>query len=418
MAKPSATLTWANDSTYVSGPFIGAFTKLNNPFGATSGEIPGSGVVSQFYNANMNLLGLWSQWADAGTFLPDVSAHIVETSTLGNAGIASVTLGGTASVQNPLTITDNATTSALIAGTNSGTGFGVLCTVAGDLAAFRGTSSSATGPVFEAQNLSSTGVGFRAQTSLGTAFKGIVTSGTGLEIDFTSGEGANIAGTTGLGLRVNTTTGNAAQFTTTGGYAVVVEGDVATPQKAGLRLVPQQGDPSIQQPGDVWYNGNIDTLEYREGLVAKSTWSTQSGFTEGFNFSDSYETLFINTEVDLLTCSLLAPNEPRKVGYVEIAWTVHLRHGTLGGFVLSVPIVRIYDDNAGVKICEKTLYWRWNAPPEAPDMGSFSWKQRFLLPGTGERTYRMTIEDTNADRLRVAYRDISIKGVFDTATTP
>lgn len=188
MAKPTSTFLWAQDELYSSGPFVGAKTKLIDAFGASQGAIPGEGIVAQFYNSNMATIGSWTGWLFDGSSAAGLVAHIVETDADGEAALGSLVLGGTASVANPLTITDNSTTTALINASNTGTGFGILVSVTGDLAAIRATGQSSTGSVIEALNLSGTGIGVKSQVSTGgTAIKAIATTGVAIDSTATTG---------------------------------------------------------------------------------------------------------------------------------------------------------------------------------------------------------------------------------------
>jgi len=188
MAKPTTTFVWASDELYTSGPFPGQKTKLINALGASEGAIPGEGIVAQFYNYNMAALGSWTGWLFDGSPDADLTAHIVETDSTGESALASLVLGGTASVANPLTITDNSTTTALINASNTGTGFGILVSVTGDLAAIRATGQSSTGSVIEALNISAPGIGIKSQVSTGgTAIKAVATTGVAIESTATTG---------------------------------------------------------------------------------------------------------------------------------------------------------------------------------------------------------------------------------------
>lgn len=356
MAKPTQTLSWATDPTYTSGPFPGSLTKLSDPFGPTEGSIPGEGVVSQFYNYNLNLLGQWTSWLDEGTFDPDLTAHIVETNADGTTAVAALSLGSTASTTYPLTITEN-NTNILINATNNGTGFGFVCQVAGDLAAYRGISSSNTGPIFDALNLVGAGIGFKSQVNTGYAFQGnvtsgvagnfVATSGIGLGASATTGVGASISATgalpallvtqtsapagrfnvtSGTGVDANATTGIAvdatstsndalrgvstsgtggrlvsvsgsgaviasssgvgAFITSTGNYPLVLTGDLTTPAKGALKMIPTNATPSTLESGAMWVAGSAGGGAFphlgfaRSPTDAQYVWSTKGGFGE------------------------------------------------------------------------------------------------------------------------------------------
>ena len=148
--KPVTTITWADNFNYTTGPFIGSPTKLSDAVGPTEGSIPGEGVVAEFYNYNINILGQWSRWIFAGSTLPALDAHVIETDSDGLSKIAAMEVGGTASNSIALVVTESSgfgfASSTAISATNNALGNAIVATVAGDVAAVSGVSFSDTGP--------------------------------------------------------------------------------------------------------------------------------------------------------------------------------------------------------------------------------------------------------------------------------
>jgi hypothetical protein len=95
--KPSATVVWAANTLYVGGPAAGNNTKEPLVDSATEGLVPGTGVASEVVNKVYNELGLWSVWLAAGVTTPDLDAHLVETTALGQINVALANFGNTAS---------------------------------------------------------------------------------------------------------------------------------------------------------------------------------------------------------------------------------------------------------------------------------------------------------------------------------
>ena len=141
--KPSATVTWATNALYTVGPSIGNNTKEPLVGSSTEGFVPGTGVASEQFNEPFNILGDWSTWLLAGTFNPDLDAHIIETDALGLTSVASVILGGTASASFALSVTENSgATAAAATIVNTAGGIGVQAQTNGTSTAIRGTNTS------------------------------------------------------------------------------------------------------------------------------------------------------------------------------------------------------------------------------------------------------------------------------------
>ena len=104
--KPTVVYAFAPTGLYTGGPFIGSDVKVD-PAGLAEGYIPGTVVPAEFFNFMFNASGLWSSWLLAGSPGPGLDAHPVETTAAGSCAIASMSLGGTAHANFPLTLSQN-----------------------------------------------------------------------------------------------------------------------------------------------------------------------------------------------------------------------------------------------------------------------------------------------------------------------
>lgn len=126
MAKPAETPDiWASDTLYIVGPKSGLPTKVStaSPIAAANqGHIPGKD-----FPTTANEFNLWcfeiskvAGWTMEGSSLPDLTAHLVETDSDGEAELARAIVGGTLAAGPSLTVLENNTgQSALIKGTTN-----------------------------------------------------------------------------------------------------------------------------------------------------------------------------------------------------------------------------------------------------------------------------------------------------------
>jgi hypothetical protein len=104
--KPtSADFTWAGDTNFSAGPASGQPTKVNPPGWPNSaqGFVPGSGVVAEFMNRVLNVLGQWSGWLNSGSSAGAADAHIVETNSSGSTSLVGLTASGNVTVTGRVT---------------------------------------------------------------------------------------------------------------------------------------------------------------------------------------------------------------------------------------------------------------------------------------------------------------------------
>jgi len=105
--KPATTYTFATNTNYGVGPFIGSATKVI-PGDIPNGFVPGTGIVAEWNNYMFHWTGEWiTDWVDLGTSANDVDAHIVETNAQGVASVAAGLIGNTVSPNIALTVWEN-----------------------------------------------------------------------------------------------------------------------------------------------------------------------------------------------------------------------------------------------------------------------------------------------------------------------
>lgn len=280
---------------------------------ANAGFEPAIPIKSENFNEYMNRIYQYANWAKLSTALADLDDHIVQTDATGKAAIAQVNFGGTAFAGSALTATSNASGAAATFADTVGN-FAATFAASGSLATARFTNTG-TGAAIEALLVGSNGYALSADA--GSAGAGAIladggTSGSGVEAyggsvtgyggEFRSlsaspavyGEGSNNASSEGgqfaathisatglLGQTASAATtsanavlgqalgnGTAVKGVAVDGYGVVAESDTTTPDRAALRVVPQDTDPANQATGDMWFLSDSDGFHVRAVLNA------------------------------------------------------------------------------------------------------------------------------------------------------
>lgn len=105
--KPtSQPLEWASNAVYATGPFVGSASKAVPGVGvAAEGHRPGSlfPTAAEHENSQQNAITALVRWLYLGTSLPDPDAHVVETNSVGYAGLFGLAV--TNNVDGPAALT-------------------------------------------------------------------------------------------------------------------------------------------------------------------------------------------------------------------------------------------------------------------------------------------------------------------------
>jgi hypothetical protein len=458
MAKPTETLRWAENFNYATGLFPGTPTKLKDPLGQTDGSIPGEGIVAPFYNTNINLLGLYTQWVFDGTDQPDLTAHIVETDGDGYISAAGAFLGNTAASDYALDIRENSgDPTRTISATNSSDGvvlfssgsnnYAIDASNNSDSAAtLRATNNNGSGSANCISAVTSAGIGVRSSSTSGLCFEAITTSGgilsgtTSNALPITIGtsnvngvaifaQNTNVASTAasagffagnagaGPGLRTQSNTG----------YGLIATS--FTPTKSSIQLTPQN-TPSSLEAGALWYNTTQEAIGWGHGVGAGDyhyAWGTPGGFVEGFNQDPSERVINAGAGVNDITMSFSTGMEPKTIGWVEITLEFRARAQNFnedGGQIN----FRIYDVTGSVEVVQETGLrvnpFRWqsvdrNGGADSDDF-YFGWSQvvrtyRYLLPSAGPRQFRFDLLTPVPRDIIIASRTLKVRGLFSSS---
>lgn len=215
MAKPTTLpRPWATNAVYLTGPFAGLAGKADPGIGvAAEGHRPGAAdpTAAEHENYQQNLITAdWIPWVNAGSAVGTATAHIVETTSLGRAGLyaldvadgadeTAVNITGTSSVAPAMFVRNNAagpvitvlanaaaTSDALrvnMTGAMAGAGISVNATA---------TSSGHAIVVTVPASSSSQGLNVYSESSTSTAFLKNQSNGKALELQASSGTGIDV----------------------------------------------------------------------------------------------------------------------------------------------------------------------------------------------------------------------------------
>jgi hypothetical protein len=355
--KPIVSFTFATDALVTGGPANGFPLKIA-PGTPARGHIPGDPIVAEYVNYYENITGDWTVWLLAGTYDPDLDAHLVETDADGFGSMAQLTLGGTSAALQALIVTQNTgAQSSSIFAENTGTGFAMTASAVGSVAAVRGVGTG-TGPGLEGLASGTNNVGVKG-TGQGTAAGGQFTGGaTGPGLTATAGATGDYGAVcTGVGAfaglyATGGSTGNEAilgeasigsqdgvhgktsaaattaacgvrgeglgsadgvRATAESGYALYAQGDSTAPQRASMRVGPQNADPVTGDTGAWTHRSDIDIPRVYTDSLWQSPWTTARGHAHGL--ANPRTSVVTNgddaTYVDLSTLTMASPYEPR-----------------------------------------------------------------------------------------------------------
>lgn len=196
------------------------------------------------------------------------------------------------------------------------------------------------------------------------------------------------------------------------GYGVVAESDSSSPTRAALRVVPQNADPTTAIDGDIAYidDGTVDDLKVRARAGWRSLLWRTLGQTYGHAFDAGPTTSNDNVLwQDVLTVSLAAPNDPRRVGDVRILVTGEVGVDTLvsGGDDIEI---RVFDDTDNVTVDSRVVEIFETSESYQRDI---AWGLIYTLPDTGSRSFILQVRRSGSDDI-VAIRNamMVIEGVF------
>ena len=335
--KPGFAFTWATSPLYLTGPDTGTPTRVvGTPI--PDGSIPGQDIFAQHINYMVGLSGDWlTDWVELGTFNPDEDAHIIETDADGQANIARVNIPGH-------------TSGASLSVENSNGNFAQTILQTSALAGLRVTQQGA-GPAIEALNLG-TGPGLVATGGTG------VGASTGVEANGGSlgGYGLEAVGQAAwAGVRAEGVVAEAVIADGgTGAPAIVCNGVVSSPFRAGLHLRPQSPASSfadgdvLKTPGIASTSRGALTVYDNAGAPAagnavgaggvQTMWSSSEGIGYALAEALANNTDTIGSFVQALGYTLDSSDPQTPPGDYILRWECEvLANGTLGG-IQTVPI--------------------------------------------------------------------------------
>lgn len=461
--KPIVSFTFATDTNFSSGPYSGLATKVV-PGSPAQGYVPATGIVCEFVNYQMNVLGDWSVWLLAGTYDPDLDAHLVETDADGFGSLAQLTLGGTAAALQALIVTQNTgAQSSSIFATNTGTGFALAASAVGAVAAVRGTNTG-TGPGLEGLASGTNNVGVKG-TGQGTAAGGQFTGGaTGPGLTATAGATGDYGAVcTGVGafaglyatggstgneailgeasmntqIGVHGKTSAAATTATCGvlgeglnnadgvrataesGYALYAQGDSTSPQRASMRVGPQNADPVTGETGAWTHRSDIDIPRVYTDSLWQSPWTTARGHAHGLA---APRTLAVTnssdvTYVALVNVTMASPYEPRFAGG-QVLLLASARFGDADSNFHHYEIdVQILDVTAVDVVYEDTICTgpaNSDATVDGKAISGWSISVPYTIPAAGAREFslRFKVATSNGTNAIGDVASLNVFGVF------
>jgi hypothetical protein len=436
--KPAGVYSVATDLNYSSGVATGFPTK-SATVSATEGFFPDTAIAAEEQNYLWNLTGEWTSWLFAGTSLPVIDTTIVERDALGRSQFAIVQAGNTASPSIPVIVDGNAgqpagdpavainsntgsaasATSAssdpTMSATNGSDGIGVLAITSAGPAGVQGQSATAA-PSVGVEGVSrgpaSIGVLGRGDATLGAlpGVAGVALADNGIGV---YGQVSATAGITAAGVQGDATLSSDAVGVwglAAGGYGVQAQSDQTAPQRAALRLVPQDTDPVIAGEGDTYHN----LTGYRR-IFADSLWrsvTTQPGNTvRAFEVTPGPVAIPLVPTL-VVSATLGLNNQPLVGGELEIYVELQPAWGTSSLSAISGLTVTLRDTTAAVDVWSQVL-----STPAAPAAGvvarTFARTVRYTLPGTGPRGFEVLVErTTGADNAEIFDAVLKIDGVY------
>jgi hypothetical protein len=411
--KPVGTPTlFAPDANYPAGldPWSGGATKTITGGAGSVGFVPGQPVNAQELNAAINQGTVYDFWLSEGSSAPLVAARIVETDNNGDAGIASLTVGGVASPLFAFNVTENSTANSVTA---------VLQNTSGN-------------DGLQIEVVGGAGTGLSSTTNDGDALRGTVAgngsvlvgtvAGTGTGVEITSGGRAGEFTTTGPAVAALTGTlpggatlaaiavsgvgaglGTGVRGTAESGYGVIAESDPTNPARAALRTVPQAGDPSVPLPGDSVYNTQTGPSggprTYRNAWHSLHT--SPKGFVQG-TATQAGATLAGNSSSANLAVITLQGLDTLSGGSLRVAVDFDVG-ASAGPFTL-----RINDITGGLVVKAVRAY----PAPAMSAYRSISYKAVITASDNLARIYSVTLETDSATALDYGPINHYVHGTF------
>jgi len=392
------------ESSSTSG-FAGLFTSNGNLAALRGVSSSASGPALEGLNLVSTGIGVKGQ-ANSGTGLygqSNLGIAIDGVATTGIAGRFTSTIGRAVIASN-----SSAGVQAIEASNSSTTGVGLFATTNNVLStsaakAIWGKSEGSGVGVF---GESSSGIGVRGKTS-GLFAEGVL----GESVDGTGVQGTGMIGVKGSGI---SSYGVAGLSQNSNGVIAASLTDTAlrvqaiTDNTAPVRIDPNGSTPAAIEEGNLFFQGVNKNLffvtEPSGGGAPKAfaAWGTQKGFVEGFGFDDFQKFLPLGIETTVVTTSLVNPHFPRIIGYIEITAEFYVSSGpgTIGW--------KIKDTTSAVEIGLGTFVYNTHINGKMT--------RRYLVPATGTRSFSLTLKSSIVGSL-YEWATLSIKGVFDTATT-
>lgn len=375
--KPVSSFVFATDANFSSGPATGFPTKII-PGSLPQGFIPGTGINAEWANYLFNILGEWvTDWLLAGTFDPDLDAHLVETDSTGTLKAAQSEFGGTAG-----------TAFALVADENSGAPFitALLSNATNGSTTVDAQNSSldGTGGVVArfTQNLD----GLALDVLSGGDGAEIIAGGSGLALNAEGGlvDGSGVRATSsGSGIGVLSFSGDSGSAGVFFGQPTSSQAPVeiyktfltpGTPARGTIFLDPTD-EPTAPDDGDFWKIPGVGSsgrggLEWEDadgapeggGAGKQRAWSTTNGLGEAYEEDDSISsTASSGALVTKLALDLgVSPSPGEPLGYYILSWYCEVSIPA-GGDLASQ--VRVVVQDGGVDVAdtanELSLLGQW-----------------------------------------------------------
>lgn len=457
---------WASNANWTVGPHAGQPTKVAPSAGeAQNGQVGGQTYKGQWSNYLINNLATWvATWLALGSSAGAADAHVVETDANGATSARQLTAIGLGSGDNygvggqgigsgPGVLGIGGNGAAGGSGDAFTGGFGVrgLSGTAADLAGVlgigrsgadhygvlgigagahpgvfgQGGSTTAPGVVGNGGSVSGVGVlgtgngsgaGVRGEGALGVwGISDDTTSNYGVAGHSAAGADATSAGVRGSGFGDATGVWGVA----VDGYGMIAQSDTTSPNRAALRLVPQDSEPSTATEGDLYFDNESvgsgpldhDELRVRSRGAWRSVMLERLGYTRAYARVAGPATATTTlVPVTVVSPSLVAPTEPRRTGSIYILVTGEIGR-TVSGTTQSA-ILRLLDLTDSVTISTRTIELFQDGANGSYER-DVAWLVQYSLPDVGPRNFRLELETSNGSdgSVRIRNTGVQIYGV-------
>jgi len=179
---------------------------------------------------------------------------------------------------------------------------------------------------------------------------------------------------------------------------------------APFLIDPNSATPAAIEEGNLFFQGvnkNLFFVTEPSGggsPMAFAAWGTQKGFVEGFGFNDTPVLMPLATDVNAVNANLVTPHFPRIKGYIEITVEWYIEAAIAGNSVNWT----LRDTSAAVIIDSGTMSYGIASNGKVT--------RRYQVPLASARAFVLVL-NSNTAGVTFNWATISIKGVFDTATT-